>query len=498
MSTNTPLHTIACSTIGDIFAFADAAGVPDERLAKALSVEVGSLAALRGQTELQAPVGFRRGIEKLQYEFSRRDTMSVAGRHGSEQAAVGTPRENKRTENLSPIASHSKNKNQTVVPATTKETDQAYVAAVPEPQFALEQVNEMAALKHASPAGVPVCPQSTPLDQDGDNFTAPNGAPDHSARISRRPPPVSDFSEPDTAQGASMLPVADVPTRDGEALEASSSPSLMCSAVPAEANDPPSLPDLHRVDQAMSEPSASGAGQRDENVSMSDPVDQQPKSTPTPKGEGPAHSVSQTRAAKRVAAASTAPPTTIRPPNFDPDRAADELKTLSANTTQNNLRMGKILIEAKEALPHGRFIPWLKSLDLSRSRASKAIQVAEMVGSKCLDSTHLPWESLTLIAQKWVPEHLRAELLARLLGPNPPKLREVKDAIRAAKAAETGAKVQRPEQDEFLAEARSTLGESGLNWLVESTGRIGSRKMTKVLAAEYARRNATTHERTAS
>ena len=154
------------------------------------------------------------------------------------------------------------------------------------------------------------------------------------------------------------------------------------------------------------------------------------------------------------------------------------MKALSANTAQNNLRTGQILILAKEAMPHGSYTPWLKELNISQSKEESSRRVAEMLKGKIVDSTNLQWEPLAEISRKQIPQSIRDAFLPRLLGPTPPKLPEVKAALRAARGK---VRPGMPATIDIVAEVEAAVLAHGRDGLIESVSRIGVAAFSRAL-----------------
>jgi hypothetical protein len=84
---------------------------------------------------------------------------------------------------------------------------------------------------------------------------------------------------------------------------------------------------------------------------------------------------------------------------------------LVKQTAQGIIEIGQRLIEVKEKLGHGNFIPWLESeFDWGRSTAHKFMSVAE----KCPQYGHFDFAptALYLLASPSTPEPAREEALS--------------------------------------------------------------------------------------
>lgn len=114
-----------------------------------------------------------------------------------------------------------------------------------------------------------------------------------------------------------------------------------------------------------------------------------------------------------------------------------EIKMLKQQTAQNIIEIGKRLIEAKESLPHGEWLPWLeKEVDFTRQTANRFMKVAEEFGNGTstlhLSTGHL-FELLQLPAperEDFIEENHVEEMTQR----------ELRAAIKAKKEAEEKAK----------------------------------------------------------
>lgn len=89
-----------------------------------------------------------------------------------------------------------------------------------------------------------------------------------------------------------------------------------------------------------------------------------------------------------------------------------EIRGLMRRAAQDIVDIGLKLIEVKEALPHGRFLPWLQSefKEWGRTSAFRFMTVAEKFKDSNLE--HLAPSALYLLAEKDTPETARQEALA--------------------------------------------------------------------------------------
>ncbi len=80
-------------------------------------------------------------------------------------------------------------------------------------------------------------------------------------------------------------------------------------------------------------------------------------------------------------------------------RKTDEIHGQLKRTAEGVIRIGLNLITVKERLPHGQFLPWLKSeFEMSENAALKFMQVAERFGSKSINFMNLSASILYALA----------------------------------------------------------------------------------------------------
>ena len=76
------------------------------------------------------------------------------------------------------------------------------------------------------------------------------------------------------------------------------------------------------------------------------------------------------------------------------------------------IEMGQLLAEQKTVLPHGCWIKWLESKDISATTAGRLIKISEKF-SNCADPHNLGFEAMRLLAQDSTPESARTEALEK-------------------------------------------------------------------------------------
>lgn len=110
-----------------------------------------------------------------------------------------------------------------------------------------------------------------------------------------------------------------------------------------------------------------------------------------------------------------------------------EIILLKQQTAQNIIEIGKRLIQAKEQLPHGEWLPWLEEkIDFSRHTANRFMRVAEEFSNVSM-LQHLTQSKIFALLD--VPESQREEFIES----NPVEdmtTRELRQAIKERKEAE--------------------------------------------------------------
>lgn len=93
---------------------------------------------------------------------------------------------------------------------------------------------------------------------------------------------------------------------------------------------------------------------------------------------------------------------------------ASSIRSLLQRAAQDIVDIGLKLIEVKEKLPHGAFLPWLGAeFDWSIRTAQRFIAVAESFGDKCDTVSHFESKALYLLAASSTPEQARQEAASR-------------------------------------------------------------------------------------
>lgn len=116
------------------------------------------------------------------------------------------------------------------------------------------------------------------------------------------------------------------------------------------------------------------------------------------------------------------------------------------NAAQNMIEAGRVLIDAKKNLGHGRFGPWLREMGISTSTASNWMAYAKEVKPGSMVAS-LPYsKGLALLG---APEEEREELAAEVGDKSAAEIRKlIEERNRAAEAANTEtARADRAEQD---------------------------------------------------
>jgi len=107
------------------------------------------------------------------------------------------------------------------------------------------------------------------------------------------------------------------------------------------------------------------------------------------------------------------------------------IHTRLKRTAEDIIAIGHDLIEVKERLGHGQFIPWLQSeFGMSRQTAHDFIRVAERFGDKCRKFLHLPVSVLYELAAPSTPDEVVEMVETGIILPTIPAIREAKREIQ--------------------------------------------------------------------
>jgi hypothetical protein len=147
------------------------------------------------------------------------------------------------------------------------------------------------------------------------------------------------------------------------------------------------------------------------------------------------------------------------------DSTVSEIRRLWKKTQQDFLTIGRWLLAAKQALPHGEFDEMVeRDLPFSPSVARQLRTVAEFVGAGSIPRERLPDSYSTIYQIATLPEPLRAQAHEKgLLRPDVTRT-ELLDLKRSAKASHAvTASVTSPviptSKDALLARRRALLAE---------------------------------------
>ena len=182
----------------------------------------------------------------------------------------------------------------------------------------------------------------------------------------------------------------------------------------------------------------------------------------------------------------------------------DEIRTIRQQANSMALfyaiEIGKRLVEAKQALPHGEWGDWLKNeVDFSQSTANNLMRLAEEYGSSQVSLfgmsansqtfRNLPYsKALQLLA---VPADER-EAFAEEVHADEISVRELKEAIEARNKAEEEARIEREKTEELedrLAEAEAKAKEADEKAAEAEEFRRQLAEMDKIAQSERAKAN---------
>lgn len=146
--------------------------------------------------------------------------------------------------------------------------------------------------------------------------------------------------------------------------------------------------------------------------------------------------------------------------------ATERIKLRMHRTAEDIVAIGRDLIAAKAALPHGRFGDWLAiEFGMSASTATKFMQVAEMLGGKNVTVTDLTTRALYELAAPSTPEPIRQEVIARAEAGESFTVNQVQSMKRALKASHESE--ERAKQEAADANARFVVKDGQLKQAVD-------------------------------
>lgn len=142
---------------------------------------------------------------------------------------------------------------------------------------------------------------------------------------------------------------------------------------------------------------------------------------------------------------------------------AESIRSRLKRTGEDIIAIGQDLIDAKEDLGHGQFLPWLKAeFDMSEWSAQKFMQVTTKFGGsdKSVNFTDLGASVLYLLASPSTPETVTQEVLSGQIKATEDQtmLEAVREAKRAA--VEAAKAKQKAEEETQLAQRQLSLVQS--------------------------------------
>lgn len=126
-------------------------------------------------------------------------------------------------------------------------------------------------------------------------------------------------------------------------------------------------------------------------------------------------------------------------------KAVERIGSLQQRLMTDMIEIGRTLLEVKETVGHGHFLPWLREeFDWTERTAQNFMSAAERFGSNPKCVSHLPLATVYRLAAPSTPDDLREKIVARLEGGEALKPDEIacqiKDACRAAQSEREEAK----------------------------------------------------------
>ncbi len=100
-------------------------------------------------------------------------------------------------------------------------------------------------------------------------------------------------------------------------------------------------------------------------------------------------------------------------------------------TVTDIVEIGQAMIDVKDRLPHGMFLPWLRSeFSMSERTAENFMNVANMVGDKSANFADIPISALYLLASPSTPDDVKEIFVS---GEIEPTTKAIRQAIKARK-----------------------------------------------------------------
>lgn len=135
----------------------------------------------------------------------------------------------------------------------------------------------------------------------------------------------------------------------------------------------------------------------------------------------------------------------------------DETQWLLKKTAENIILIGKNLQAVKDRLPHGMFLPWLKSeFGLSQKTANNFVHVAERFEGKLVKFTNLSVSALYALAAPDTPQDAidealqRAERGEKITHALAKQIIEAQEALKKAQEAEAKARAELEVRQQLL------------------------------------------------
>lgn len=152
----------------------------------------------------------------------------------------------------------------------------------------------------------------------------------------------------------------------------------------------------------------------------------------------------------------------------------DETQWLLKKTAENIIKIGKNLQEVKARLPHGMFLPWLKSeFGLSEKMARNFMYVKDRFENKSVNFTDLSISALYLLSAPGTPPEAvdealqRAEKGEKITHALAKQIIEAQDALKKAQEAEAQARADAILAQQQLFNVQEKYASESARWDVE-------------------------------
>ena len=118
---------------------------------------------------------------------------------------------------------------------------------------------------------------------------------------------------------------------------------------------------------------------------------------------------------------------------------ADRIRSRVRRAAEDIIAVGQDLTRVKDQLDHGQFAKWIdREFCMSERSARRYMAVADWAESKSATVAGLPLSTLYLLASPSTPEEVAEEVVAETEAGKPPKTKEIKERVKAARVTSAG------------------------------------------------------------